>query len=635
MEIADDWEFDDFFRNITCENSIDMEEFLNVSLIPAAIIIIVLSFLEKRSKRCYLDEKLNRLGGYCGILSPLDIITYSNRWSLGFAFGITADKVMFMLFTEYHREGVPSWAKVFLVIAMAIRVGISLYPFFACLSTRYALLGAILGFLYTSAWLFITIVNLFLCPEGKIVGEHDNFIEAWPSLLCQFFLLCRFIHIFVKALRARCKLNTVNEESSFVEIHQMQHVQQLLRKPPPKPPQESWIRRKIYHWDPNFRFPSRIIATVVVIIICLYMFIVSEFFTAKTLFSRPLRALNDFISTGLLSPNNTLEGAFEVVDTLREFISVAEGVWIFSTVVASVMSFSYVINILANYRKHLKQLQAGQRYFLLSESITVSSSLSVVALGRFTACQIAYILWGYFIMHLVLWVVGMIVMYVFVLPMKRGEWMELLNKWGTVLLSCVIVMLLKKLEVLFAVRFFLQPKISPNDNQKPLALDNRKAFVNFSYFLFFHSVVVGLFSCLMRLLRSTMLGAWLIGRLDQPLMPKGYEAFDGGFKNWVGMLLMDHYHTNPVLVCFCHILDAQNRGTQLQRANEHTDITEMMGRVPRVSGKARTRWLLLYTLLNNPSLQKFRKPRLGCYSLDFPQNSSVSTIIVDPYNRPI
>ncbi|CAI5796873.1 Hypothetical predicted protein [Podarcis lilfordi] len=228
-------------------------------------------------------------------------------------------------------------------------------------------------------------------------------------------------------------------------------------------------------------------------------------------------------------------------------------------------------------RKHIKKLRAGKKcYFLTeSESETVPSTQCVLALGRFTAYQIAYIIWGYVIMHLMQFVAGMILVYVIILPMVHGEWAKLLDKWGTVILSFVLVMLLRRLELFAGSRVFLQPKISPKDDQRPLALDNRKAFVNFSYFLFFHSVVVGLFSCLMRVLRSTVLGAFLIGRLDRPVMPKGFEGCDKAHTSWVAMLLMDHYHSNPILVCFCHILDTKIRQRQWQKVNGPTENTDM------------------------------------------------------------
>nr|XP_008120453.2 PREDICTED: stimulated by retinoic acid gene 6 protein homolog [Anolis carolinensis] len=211
--------------------------------------------------------------------------------------------------------------------------------------------------------------------------------------------------------------------------------------------------------------------------------------------------------------------------------------------------------------------------------------------------------------------------------MYHGRWKELLDKWGTVILSLAIVMIIKKLQVFLAGIFFLQPKLLPKDKQRPLALDNRKAFVNFSYFLFFHSVVVGFTSSLMRLLRSIVIGTWLIGRVDRPVMPKGFETCDNGFNTWVQMLFLDHYHTNPVLVCFCHLLDTQNQEKQSWKATSNFTINEMKRTGYRVSCRARTRWLLFYTLLNNPSLQKFRKPRSDPQSVDSLQNFSDSLCI--------
>ncbi|XP_032068883.1 stimulated by retinoic acid gene 6 protein-like isoform X2 [Thamnophis elegans] len=282
------------------------------------------------------------------------------------------------------------------------------------------------------------------------------------------------------------------------------------------------------------------------------------------------------------------------------------GIWIVTTVVSSATCIGYAFNILVCYRRQIKLLRAGKRYLLVSESMKVSSAQSVVALSKFISFQVAYIMWGYLIMHLVQWLFGMILMYILILPMIHGEWMELLNQWGTVILTYVIVLVIKKMQVLAGARFFLQPKMSPTDSQKPLALDNRRVFVNFSYFLFFHSVVIGLTSCLMRLARSIILGVWMVGRIDRPVMPKGYEQCDAGYTVWIGMLFLDHYHTNPILVCFCQILCDKYKQKRLS-ADSYSSVYTLLEIVPRVSSKARIRWFLLYTLLNNPTIQKARK----------------------------
>ncbi|XP_062984519.1 stimulated by retinoic acid gene 6 protein-like [Elgaria multicarinata webbii] len=622
------------FNNATCEEKIEVEDFLPHSLVPSAIIIIILACLEKRVRRCCLDEKLPCLSGCFGVMIPFDFVSsFSNRWSLGFAFGVTADKVMYLFINNSIPEGLPAWAKVFWVLLIAMEVGISSYPFFACLSTSYVITGATLGFLYTAAWLMLTVLDILDCPDEEFVGGYSSFILLWPSLVCQLFLLGRFVFIFVKEVRVRCGLEPVNEEASFMEGHQAQYVQHLLRKPPLEPSQKSWIRRNLYESDPYFKFPSRIISTVVLIIVCLYMFVAGIFMIFNTLLKFLRRIILYFEGLGISEEEGTYFSKIE------EFCSVTEGVWIFATVVSFLTCFSYVFHVLACYRKHIKSLRSGKKHFLLPESSAVSSTQSVVSVSKYISWQVAYIMWGYLIIQLVQWVIGMIVMYVFILPMKRGEWMELLNKWGTVILSFVIITVIRKLQVLAAARFCLQPKISPDDKQKPLALDNRKAFMNFSYFLFFHSVVVGLLSCLMRLIRSIVLGAWLVGRIDRPVMPMGFESCDKGFSTWVQMLYLDHYHTNPILVCFCHILDSANRKRKWQRATADVAIIQPRGTelgnfktgesswcedalyIPeclpnatsgsRVSGKARIRWLLLYTLLNNPSLQRIRKLKPG------------------------
>ncbi|XP_054842815.1 stimulated by retinoic acid gene 6 protein-like [Eublepharis macularius] len=618
---GDDFDNDTDTDHDMCRSSVDMEHYLHYSLVPSVIIILVLCCLEKRLRRWSIDRKLNKLYGRVGVVIPFDFVaTFSNRWSFGFAFGATADKLLFLFGKDFPQPPMPIWVKVFWVLLIAIEVGLSSYPFFVCLTTSYQKTGATLGFLYTLSWLIVMLVDVAECPHSTYLQEYGKVITFLPSILCQLFLLGRFFHILVKSLHIHGGQALLNEETSFLEDHQMKYVQRLMKKPPPQPPQKSWILRNLYEWDPYFQFPSRMISTAVVVLMCLYKYIIFEVI-AYVAISRLLRNMKLAFENSFAQFNES-EELSSLFNTTQEFFDVFEGVWIVATVASSLLSVCYVLHILACYRKHIKRLRVGNKSFLLPDITAVSHSLSAVAMARYSSWQIAYMIWGYTIMQVMQCVAGMVFMYVVILPMIHGQWIELIDKWGTTILSIVIIMAIKKLQFLAASRFFLQPKISPLDKQKPLALDNRKAFQNFTYFLFFCTVVVGLFSCLMRLLRSIALGTWLIGRIDRPVMPKGYEACDMGFKTWVGMLLMDHYHTNPVLVSFCHILVTKNRERELQRARYKSE-TELLGKDPRMLARSRTRWLLLYTLLNNPSLRKFRKPKSGPQLVDFPLKCSV------------
>lgn len=53
-----------------------------------------------------------------------------------------------------------------------------------------------------------------------------------------------------------------------------------------------------------------------------------------------------------------------------------------------------------------------------------------------------------------------------------------------------------------------------------------------------------------------------------------------GFGAWVGMLYVDHYHTNPVLVSFCHILVTGHRERKLQQALKYGGLNQSAGSSP-------------------------------------------------------
>lgn len=148
-------------------------------------------------------------------------------------------------------------------------------------------------------------------------------------------------------------------------------------------------------------------------------------------------------------------------------------------------------------------------------------------------------------------------------------------------LTVFIVIAIVIVQIVLVQIFFLQSKLSPEDKQKPLALNNRfssttskhhlsyiglrifrfqikywlqckqlnmkthtfwlhsnrvslfshrKAFHCFNYFFFFYNVIMGLSNCILRLLVSCILGTWLVSRIDRTIMQRGYESMDPGIQ---------------------------------------------------------------------------------------------------------
>ncbi|XP_025772305.1 stimulated by retinoic acid gene 6 protein-like [Puma concolor] len=553
--------------NGTCVSSVDMELFLHYSLIPSLFIILVLSFLQRREHCKQRDDTSHLLGNRFGIIIPLDFVgTFSNRWSYGIAFGATANKVMFLFSEGYQPLHIPQWAQAFVLLIGGTEVGLSHFPFFACLSSEFRLVSSILGFSYSLIWFAVTILYIIQCPHGQLL-----------------------VTVIMKAVHGPRRMLGETKKS--------------------------WFQTRVYEWDPCFQFPSRMIGTTVLAFICLYLFIVIEF--CMFMYVRDeLDVFEGELENYIASMNQT--GTLTpVILQVKELMNVSKGVWLVTILPASLTCVSYLFHILACYRKHMKRLWAGNKHFLPLKFHHPSSSKSVVAIARYSGWQIAYILWGYLIIHVVQSLCGLMIMYSLVLPVVHNQGLEMLQGLGIGTLTISIVLGLMILQVWIATSFFLQPKMSMADKQKPLALNNRKAFHNFNYFLFFYNVLLGLGACLSRLLISCILGTWLIARIDRTIMQNGYEGADMGFSAWIGMLYVDHYHTNPVLVSFCNILITGHRERRLQQAIKYWCLNQSAG--PRVSARSRTRWLLLQTLVNNPKLVMLRKSRPGHSSREFTQ----------------
>lgn len=100
------------------------------------------------------------------------------------------------------------------------------------------------------------------------------------------------------------------------------------------------------------------------------------------------------------------------------------------------------------------------------------------------------------------------------------------------------------------------------------------------------------------------------------------------------MIFADHYHNNPVMVCFCHLLVSNTPGGHIASSYStfnnppsgtdwrlHQTLPFSVGYFqlwhffslsePIVNSLARRRWMLFYTLVKNPQLILLRKHHLS------------------------
>ncbi|XP_076869368.1 STRA6-like [Brachyhypopomus gauderio] len=529
----------------------------------------------------------------------------SNRWSYGFAFGAVTPSILQLFSDSYMPANVPVWAKVFVYLLGALEVGVAYMPFFACLSTLHQAFGGVLGLLYTLAWLIVRLWDVATCPGGEVLGDYEKLLIQWPCFLCLSFLMCRFVCMVVKDIRVHFQLQSEElqvKEETLVQSHQFQYVQTLLKQPPEQSVRKSWFRMKIYDWDPYFKFPNRMIGTAVISLIGLYTMTLGDYGLSGYVFSE-LESLSSSLEQLVQSSNDTNNLFAKVLPYLDEFGHVAKKTWLVTIPLTSLTSVTYTFHVLACYRKHIRRLWSGERNFLPERFHKPSSAISVAAITRYSGWQIAFTLWGYLIMHFVQFMFALLFVYLVVLPIQKGGFLPWFSKLAILLLTIFFVVAVVVVQIVLVQIFFLQDKLSPEDKQKPLALNNRKAFHSFNYFFFFYNAIMGLSNCILRLVSSCIVGTWLVSRIDRTIMQRGYEPMDPGYVTWIGMITADHYHSNPVMVCFCHLLLKQI----VERREPVNTYSQFDNTDCPAGGRIRTRWLLFYTLLKNPELIRLRK----------------------------
>uniref|UniRef100_A0A8C6UGK9 STRA6-like n=1 Tax=Neogobius melanostomus TaxID=47308 RepID=A0A8C6UGK9_9GOBI len=481
--------------------------------------MFLLSFLQRRTIQHTIEQRFPLLQGRFGIVIPMDAMSFSNRWSYGFAFGAISYSV-FELFHEQHVAKLfPSWAKAIAFLIGSFEVGLAYFPFFACLSTPFR--AAVTSLIDLSHLVQSYFAVLFF----QVWGHYQKLIYQWPWMLSLIFLLGRFIFLLVKAVRQQSKAEDCEE---VLHIHQLEHVKRLLRRAPHSKPL-SWFERHVYEWDPHFKFPNRLIGTAIISLLALYI-------------------------------------------VRQRFI--IQYAYVLKTILILIILLCYFVMVIFLCRKQMKRLWKGQKDFLPKKLQNPSSTVCVASIAKYSGWQIAFTLWGKFIVDSCV----SIAHYILIKLIFQISHLHCNSSLGVGLI---------KLQELLVQYFFLQDKMSDNDKEKPLALNNRNAFNCFSYFFFFYNVVMGMTGCIIRMMISFMLGTWLVSRIDRTIMQKGYETLDRGYRTWVGMIFTDHYHNNPVMVCFCQLLLSHSR--QKQHGFD-------------------------YSLLNNTPCLSFLTPR-GCHNM--------------------
>lgn len=197
---------------------------------------------------------------------------------------------------------------------------------------------------------------------------------------------------------------------------------------------------------------------------------------------------------------------------------------------------------------------------------------------------IGYLLWGY----LILFEVSLVLIIVIRFLIKFYFIAENIAK---IVLPILTIYLFKKILIWYLCRFFL---VNTRSTKKTFSMKNPKLYFILNHFNFFFDCFLGSFVCFMRMAKSSAAALFFMPRLDYSIFGRYLERTDMGFISYVTFIHMEVNQTHPVKIAFCELAKQSLK----KRGN-----------------RARVRWALAYTLINNSSLKRQRKRFLNLQKL--------------------
>merc|ERR1712071_583421 len=235
----------------------------------------------------------------------------------------------------------------------------------------------------------------------------------------------------------------------------------------------------------------------------------------------------------------------------------------------------------------------------------------------------AYPLWGLFFQLTILWIVMFLISAIVVLPLvieANASWVVgfLKRSWPGWLYTVTLIILQQVLSrFVFAIDNSTKAERGKYDTADPqgyVLIHNRRLYDIVSFIFWFNNIFIGLFSLLLRVIWSLIIGLIFIGRMDHPAVQRNFELRDTGYSVYLGFQGLEEGNTHPVMIVaiqmFLSGLAGKRYRARIAAEEEHVEGDEKPSderAMDSASFRAKWRWQLAYFLVMNPSLVHGRK----------------------------
>ncbi|XP_067829641.1 receptor for retinol uptake stra6 [Heptranchias perlo] len=599
-----------------CQPTIRVDSYHICAAGISFVVLVFLSFFVKRRRLCR---------SFCnavpGLLHPVGFLEHDYHRGIAAAvFGVlfcslcvvVLDDHPLPFITESTKETAEYWKSMALLYYPALY-----YPLLACATVKSKvgyLLGSFLSWLHCG----VLVWQKVECPLSSKFYKYYSLLRSSPQLLCLAFLSLVYPVLLVRNVETSGNLSL---RQCLADNYYTDYLKILLRKKPSRnsasteqPSLSSrigtLIRSYIYLPVEGFRIPTKLVVSLTVAIISVYqvaLLLVVHVVPTLQKMRDGVREEISYVLEGFginLSENRT-----EVLHIVKYYFWIIEVCYVSAVGVSCFVTLSTLMRSMVLHRGNLQALHRGdaQKVFNCKKRIRPSRS-AVVCWMRFTSYQIAHVCLGLLIQQLVFLTCFLLFAVLIVVPIIYKQNMiifKIVEDVWPFWLTLILVMLIQHI---LARLLFLQK------DGKHLSITNRRSLYIFTYLLFTFNVLIGVIAGVWRVVFTALYNIVHFCRLDLGLINRGVELFDPGYHNYINFLVVEVSQSHPVMKAFCFLL-LHSRGSEMSSSDEGKNVEE--GRILLVpsqkftktarSKQARTRWWLMFTLLNNPSLISSRR----------------------------
>jgi hypothetical protein len=142
-----------------------------------------------------------------------------------------------------------------------------------------------------------------------------------------------------------------------------------------------------------------------------------------------------------------------------------------------------------------------------------------------------------------------------------------------------------------------------SSGKKYLALKNARAYNLFLYFRLFYDCFTGVAFCGLRMLANCLFCILYLPRIDIGISGGGNDV---AHMAYVAHLKWEAQHTNPIMVCFCQMLEKRNSFKNKKKTNNEL-LSNNQNTNRRRRNILRNRWYLYYFMTKNSILLSYRR----------------------------